>query len=104
MKGMNKKNPFARKVGRPPAPTSAFGSARPRRPTRGPMAGAGMGLSAMPGSTASPMDGASLGQPTAAFRTGGDVHGHKRMAHHHDDSAHRKGAHGHRNLKRGGAC
>ena len=84
---MSRKNPFVRSVGRPPAPTSAFGKARPKRPPKnaissGPTLGAG--LSAAPGSTATPMDGFSGALPTSSFKRGGEF-GHKRMASYHDD-------------------
>lgn len=69
---MPRKNPFVR-VGRPPAPTSAFGSARPARGASG----------ALPGPSPTETFGAAV--PAAAFSRGGRAHGHKPMPAHHDD-------------------
>lgn len=106
---MSKKKISLRAPGRPPAPTSAFGIARPKKPKRSaPVGGAGLGagLGAMPlGGAPSPMQGVSLSQPTGSFSRGGSVH--RRMASDHDDKRLHKGhsEHGHaahRDMCRGG--
>lgn len=98
---MSKKKISLRGPGRPPAPTSAFGIARPKKPKGSslPLPNLGAGLSA------SPMQGVSLSQPTGSFSRGGSVH--KRMASGHDDKRLHKGhsEHGHtahRDMCRGG--
>ena len=75
-----RRNPFV-KTGRPPAPTSAAGVARPKRAS-GAM-GAPSGIPPMVGASApGPMDGFSGSMPGAAFRLGGTVRGHKMMPSH----------------------
>ena len=74
---MPRVNPFVR-TGRPPAPTSAFGSARPPRAPKGALVGS------------APMDGFAAQVPAAAFKRGGSA-GFACMPQHHDDSKYKKG-------------
>ena len=90
---MPRRNPFVR-VGRPPAPTSAFGSARPRTSRMAGPPGVGAGMAPPTFGGASPMTGFNPSVPTASFRRGGE------MAMHHDDERlHREhGEHGHQSF------
>jgi hypothetical protein len=80
---MSKKISF-RKPGRPPAPTSAFGIARPKKHTK--VATPQVNLSALPGAGA--IGSLPTGAPTAGFRKGG----FKPMPSKHDCPGYAKGS------------
>ena len=87
---MPRKNPFVR-VGRPPAPTSAFGAMRPKTSRSMGPSGVGAGMAPPAFGGASPMTGFNPAVPTASFGRGGNVpcyHDDERLERGHSEHGH----------------